>query len=83
MTTTWVVDEAEGVASGDLVPVTAEGQLITVLQALWSDIDGVRVQWDVEVLPDDLSAAQTLALADALRQVGAVEPPTGLSGRSA
>ena len=71
----WTVDAGEGTAVGPSVPVTADGAVFAVLTAIWSTEDGVRVSIDWQASPDDMSAAQALALAEALRIVAGIPGP--------
>ncbi len=63
------LDVSGETAIGPVVPVTAEGQLIATLTALWSDVDGVRVSLDYQDGLEDLSGLQARALADTLQEV--------------
>jgi hypothetical protein len=76
----WCVQAAEGTAVGPSVPVVASGAVFAVLTALWSDSDGVRVSIDWQAGTDDMSAAQALALAEALRMVAGVSGPEAVKG---
>jgi hypothetical protein len=72
----WRVQAAEGTAVGPSVPVTADDDVFAVLTALWDDSDGVRVSIDWQASPDDMSAAQALALAEALHMVAGIPGPS-------
>jgi len=74
MNTTWS-EVIDGTSIGPTVPVFAEGVLIASVTALWGDEEGVRVSVDYQDGLEDLSGAQALALAGALREVAAMEPP--------
>ena len=71
----WTVNAAEGTAVGPSVPVVENGAVFAVLTALWDDSDGVRVSIDWHGSPDDMTAVQALALAEALRMVSATVGP--------
>lgn len=73
--TTWTMDRTGETAVGPTLPVVADGQLVTVLAALWSDVDGVRVQMADDATLDNLSGAQARALAQALVEAASLEPP--------
>ncbi|GAB6857633.1 hypothetical protein [Microbacterium xylanilyticum] len=77
---TWTLDVSGETAIGPVVPVTAEGQLIATLTALWSDVDGVRVSLDYQDGLEDLSGLQARALADTLQEVAGMQPPLNLTG---
>ena len=72
----WTVNAAEGTAVGMSIPVTADGDVFAVLTPIWSTADGVRVSIDWQASPDDMPAAQALALAEALRMVAGVPGPS-------
>jgi hypothetical protein len=72
----WDLGE-RGTAVGPSTPVQADGALVAVVRALWSDVDGVRVSIDWQGPTDDMSGAQARALANALRQAADLEPPNG------
>ncbi len=72
----WTVNAAGGTAKGRSVPVTADGDVFAVLTPIWADTDGVRVSIDWQAGTDDMSAAQALALAEALRTVAGVPGPS-------
>jgi hypothetical protein len=79
----WTPGGIEGTAVGTPVPVIADGDLFAAVSPVWSDEDGVRVSvdWQRELFDgitrlEDMSAAQAVALADALRDVAATPPPS-------
>ena len=57
------------------MPVAAAGRMFAILTALWDDETGVHVSVDWHASPDDMSAEQALALAEALRSVAALNAP--------
>ncbi|MDQ4213264.1 hypothetical protein [Microbacterium capsulatum] len=65
----------DGTAIGPVVPVIVGGIVLATLYALWSDQDGVMVDPVLHEHADALSGVQALALADALREVGGIQPP--------
>lgn len=66
----------DGTSTGPTVPVLAEGQLIATLSALRDDVEGLQVHLADDGRLDALSGAQSLALAEALREVAGLQPPT-------
>lgn len=71
----WALNAAEGTAVGPTVPVTADGTVCAIVTAIWSDVDGVRLSIDWQRSPDDMSAAEALALADVLRSLASIDAP--------
>jgi hypothetical protein len=70
----WDLELSNETATGQPVPVTADGQLVATLTPLWAAGEGVRVDLDY-TLGDALTERQALALSDALRQVASIPGP--------
>jgi hypothetical protein len=73
--TTWELGQTGETATGPTLAVAADGALVGVVSALWSDVDGVRLSVDWHRDLDDLSASETRALAAALIELANAEPP--------
>ncbi|MGN6199124.1 hypothetical protein [Humibacter sp.] len=73
--TTWELHQTGETATGPTLAVAADGALVAMTTALWDDDSGVRVSVDWSTDLDDLSVPQALALASALVELAALQPP--------